>query len=369
VAQITFRNVAKIYEGEVLAATDINLTVEDRELLVLVGPSGCGKSTVLRMVAGLEEVTAGEILFDGTVVNDLAPKDRNVAMVFQNYALYPHMSVYDNMAFGLKLRKFKKSEIEQRVSEAADILGIDELLGRKPRALSGGQRQRVALGRALVRKPSVFLFDEPLSNLDAKMRVQMRTEIRKLNLEIQTTMIYVTHDQVEAMTLGDRLAVMNEGRILQVGTPLELYEKPAERFVGAFIGSPAMNFIDAEVIDGALQTAFGTIPLPDRFRRVLTAPTGRTVTIGLRPEDIHIGIPGGRAGSYHKADAVIEVIEPLGNEIIFHLTIDQQKLVAREPSERRGAPGERTAACLDLDKIHLFDGESGEALQHDAISP
>ncbi len=271
-AKVEFRDVDKIYPGDVRAASDINLTVEDKELLVLVGPSGCGKSTVLRMVAGLEEATNGHIYFDDTDVTDLPPKDRDIAMVFQNYALYPHMNVFDNMAFGLKLRKYPKQEIEERVREAAKILGIDQLLERKPKALSGGQRQRVALGRALVRKPSVFLFDEPLSNLDAKMRVQMRTEIRKLNLDIQTTMIYVTHDQVEAMTLGDRLAVMDVGTIQQVGTPIDLYNRPVNRFVGSFIGSPAMNFVEGEVKGGdtpVFETTFTSLPVPERFRPAL----------------------------------------------------------------------------------------------------
>ena len=364
-AQVTFVNVEKIYDGSVVAARDINLTVEDRELLVLVGPSGCGKSTVLRMVAGLEEVTTGEILFDGEIVNQLPPKERNVAMVFQNYALYPHMSAYDNMAFGLKLRKHSKTDIVKRVSEAADLLNIGNLLKRKPKALSGGQRQRVALGRAIVRKPSVFLFDEPLSNLDAKMRVQMRTEIRKLNLRIQTTMIYVTHDQVEAMTLGDRLAVMNEGMILQVGTPLELYEQPADRFVAAFIGSPAMNFVEGKVAIGErneLKTSFATFPVPERFDRALAGLGDRTVTMGIRPEDIYIGKSDEYDEEVFKANAIIEFTESLGNEIIFHLKCGSEELVAREPAERRGSPGEETEVFFALSKIHLFERYSGKAL-------
>ncbi len=364
-AQVKFVNVEKVFDGNIIAATDINLTIEDRELLVLVGPSGCGKSTVLRMVAGLEDATSGEIFFDGRIVNDIPPKERNVAMVFQNYALYPHMSVFDNMAFGLKLRKFSKTETETRVHEAAELLGISGLLGRKPKALSGGQRQRVALGRAIVRKPSVFLFDEPLSNLDAKMRVQMRVEIRKLNLKIQTTMIYVTHDQVEAMTLGDRLAVMNEGRILQVGTPLELYDRPANTFVGAFIGSPAMNFIEGELQGGdgtKIQTSFTSIPVPERFGDALARDSGRKVTIGIRPEDIHIGTPPGEAGRFHRCEARVDVTESLGNEIIFHLRCGDLGLAAREPGDRKGSPGEHVALHIDRDKIHLFDGESGKAL-------
>ncbi len=364
-AQVKFINVEKVYDGNVLAATDINLTIEDRELLVLVGPSGCGKSTVLRMVAGLEEATSGEILFDGKIVKDLPPKDRNIAMVFQNYALYPHMSVYDNMAFGLKLRKYSKDEIKTRVVETAELLGIGHLLKRKPKALSGGQRQRVALGRSIVRKPSVFLFDEPLSNLDAKMRVQMRIEIRKLNLDIKTTMIYVTHDQVEAMTLGDRLAVMNEGRILQVGTPLELYNRPAVRFVGAFLGSPAMNFIEAELSPEngeMLKTGFTSFPVPERFMAAVNDHTGTSLTIGARPEDIYIAPPEGAKNSCHGVNAVIEVTEPLGNEIIFHLKIGGQSIVAREPGDRKGEPGGNVEAYIDLARLHLFERETGIAL-------
>ncbi|UCF06176.1 MAG: sn-glycerol-3-phosphate ABC transporter ATP-binding protein UgpC [bacterium] len=364
-AEVTFTNVQKIYSGNIVAATDINLTIEDKELLVLVGPSGCGKSTVLRMVAGLEDTTEGEIRFDGTVVNDLPPKDRNVAMVFQNYALYPHMSVYDNMAFGLKLRKYPKDEIRTRVEEAAGILGIDGLLERKPKALSGGQRQRVALGRSIVRKPSVFLFDEPLSNLDAKMRVQMRTEIRKLNLKIQTTMIYVTHDQVEAMTLGDRLAVMHEGRILQVGTPLELYDRPAERFVAAFIGSPAMNFIEGEITGTEapeVRTSFTGIPIPKRFSETLRGYSERSVTIGIRPEDIYLEKPEIPEVNLHACPAAVEVAEPLGNEIIFHLKCGDKEIVAREPSQTTYSVGDTVELFLNLDRIHLFESETGRSL-------
>ncbi|HSG27896.1 MAG TPA: sn-glycerol-3-phosphate ABC transporter ATP-binding protein UgpC, partial [Candidatus Krumholzibacterium sp.] len=340
-AGVRFSDVEKVYPGGVLAATDINLEVNDRELLVLVGPSGCGKSTVLRMVAGLEEVTSGDIYFDGQAVTGLSPKDRDIAMVFQNYALYPHMSVYENMAFGLKLRKYPKEEIKSRVNEAADILGIGKLLDRKPKALSGGQRQRVALGRAIVRKPSVFLFDEPLSNLDAKMRVQMRTEIRKLNLKIKTTMIYVTHDQVEAMTLGDRLAVMNEGRILQVGTPIDLYNKPANRFVGSFIGSPAMNFIEGELSIGGrslVKTASGEIPLGTGMAERVAGRNGAAVTLGIRPEDLYAGDPSPREGEFHALPAVVEVSETLGNEVILHIDCGGTTFVSREEPERTAAP-------------------------------
>ncbi len=361
-AKVEFRDVDKIYPGDVKAASDINLVVEDKELLVLVGPSGCGKSTVLRMVAGLEEATHGHIYFDDTDVTDLPPKERDIAMVFQNYALYPHMNVYDNMAFGLKLRKHPKEDIGNRVRETAEILGIDELLERKPKALSGGQRQRVALGRAIVRKPSVFLFDEPLSNLDAKMRVQMRTEIRKLNLDIQTTMIYVTHDQVEAMTLGDRLAVMDVGTIQQVGTPIDLYNSPVNRFVGSFIGSPAMNFIEGEISGGdapVFMSSFTSLPVPERFR---STSGGGKLTLGIRPEDLYVSVSDDNSGSFHHIDAVIDVSETLGNEIIFHADAGGQRLVVREGPDVRGSHGEKIRLSIDLDRIHFFDGDTGASL-------
>ncbi len=361
-AKVEFRDVDKIYPGDVKAASDINLTIEDKELLVLVGPSGCGKSTVLRMVAGLEEATNGHIYFDDTDVTDLPPKERDIAMVFQNYALYPHMNVFDNMAFGLKLRKHPKDDIRERVSEAAVILGIGELLERKPKALSGGQRQRVALGRAIVRKPSVFLFDEPLSNLDAKMRVQMRTEIRKLNLDIQTTMIYVTHDQVEAMTLGDRLAVMDKGTIQQVGTPIDLYNSPVNRFVGSFIGSPAMNFVEGEIRSGdtpAFEAPFTSMPIPERFRSALGSGG---LTLGIRPEDLYVSVSDENEGNFHHIDAVIDVSETLGNEMMFHVDADGQRLVVREDPDVRGSHGEKIRLSIDLDRIHFFDGDTGGSL-------
>ena len=360
-AQVRFVDAEKIYDGGVVGATGIDLSIEDRELLVLVGPSGCGKSTVLRMIAGLEDVTSGDLFFDGTRVNDMSPRDRNVAMVFQNYALYPHMSVHDNMAFGLKLRKLPKEEIRSRVDEAAAMLGIDGLLDRKPKALSGGQRQRVALGRAIVRKPSVFLFDEPLSNLDAKMRVQMRVEIRKLNLQIETTMVYVTHDQTEAMTLGDRLAVMNEGRILQVGTPLDLYNRPASMFVGAFIGSPAMNFVEGEIDGDSFRTSFTAFPVPKRYRAVLA---GRQLVLGVRPEEIYLGDGGAEAdaASMHPCPARVEVVESLGNESILYLDCGGQRIVAREDPGIRTRPDEKVEIRFNLDRVHLFDKETGKAL-------
>src|SRR5437762_4656035 len=289
-AQVVIRNLNKKFDG-VHAVNDVNLQIRDKEFMVLVGPSGCGKTTTLRMVAGLETITSGDVLIGDKVVNELAPMDRDIAMVFQNYALYPHMSVYDNMAFGLKMRKFAKPDIAKRVQDAAEILGIQGLLARKPRQLSGGQRQRVALGRAIVRHPQVFLFDEPLSNLDAKLRVQMRVELKKLHDRLETTAVYVTHDQVEAMTLGDRVVVMKDGWIQQVGEPLELYTKPSNRFVAGFIGSPAMNFVDVKVADvgGALwaETQGIRVKVPPIHTSRLVPYKGQQVTMGVRPEDLH----------------------------------------------------------------------------------
>src|SRR5271163_2174097 len=294
-ARVLIRNLNKMYD-EVHAVKDVNLEIRDKEFLVLVGPSGCGKTTTLRMVAGLEAITSGQVLIGDTVVNELPPMDRDIAMVFQNYALYPHMTVYDNMAFGLKMRKFDKSEIAKRVKDAADILGIQELLKRKPRQLSGGQRQRVALGRAIVRHPRVFLFDEPLSNLDAKLRVQMRVELKKLHERLGTTAIYVTHDQVEAMTLGDRVVVMCDGRVQQVGDPMELYNQPANRFVAGFIGSPAMNFADVRIAaeNGSLwaESEGIRIKVPAPIKDRLSSYAGKEVTFGIRPEDLSIAGDG-----------------------------------------------------------------------------
>src|SRR6185437_8006170 len=316
-ARVAMRSLNKKYD-EVHAVIDVNLDIRDQEFVVLVGPSGCGKTTTLRMVAGLESITSGHISIDEKVVNELPPMDRDIAMVFQNYALYPHMSVYDNMAFGLKMRKFDKAEIAKRVQEAATILGIEQLLKRKPRQLSGGQRQRVALGRAIVRHPQVFLFDEPLSNLDAKLRVQMRVELKKLHERLGTTAIYVTHDQVEAMTLGDRVVVMKDGVVQQVGEPLELYNRPANRFVAGFVGSPAMNFAKVELLeqDGALRAHNEairiTVPpaIGGRLRRYI----GGEVTLGIRPEDLRVATSEDPAEL--SFDAVVEVVEKLGSEIL-----------------------------------------------------
>jgi len=355
-AQVMMKDLNKKYD-EVHAVKDVNLHVRDKEFVVLVGPSGCGKSTTLRMVAGLEEITAGEITIGDRVVNDLPPKDRDIAMVFQNYALYPHMTVYDNMAFGLKMRKFPKAEIAKRVGDAAEILGIQELLKRKPRQLSGGQRQRVAVGRAIVRHPQVFLFDEPLSNLDAKLRVQMRVELKRLHDRLETTAIYVTHDQVEAMTLGDRVVVMKDGWIQQVGEPLELYSKPANRFVAGFIGSPAMNFMDVALTDagGALWAESDGIrvKVPPTHVARLGAYRGRHVTLGLRPEDLRVAT-GADAGEY-AFDAVVDVVEPLGSEILLDVKAGSHVMVARVEPTVRVKVHERLRLALDPERVHFFD--------------
>jgi multiple sugar transport system ATP-binding protein len=360
-AQVVLKELNKKYD-EVHAVKDVNLHIRDKEFMVLVGPSGCGKSTTLRMVAGLEEITAGEIVIGDRIVNDLPPKDRDIAMVFQNYALYPHMTVYDNMAFGLKMRKFPKAEIEKRVQDAADILGIRELLKRKPRQLSGGQRQRVAVGRAIVRHPQVFLFDEPLSNLDAKLRVQMRVELKRLHDRLETTAIYVTHDQVEAMTLGDRVVVMKDGWIQQVGEPLELYGRPANKFVAGFIGSPAMNFAEATVTEEG-----GQVMVTNPGLRVMVAPAkaermraykGQTLTLGVRPEDMHITGGDGRTGF----DALVEVVEPLGSEILLDVKVGNHVMVARVDHTVRAKVHEKIRLNVEPERLHFFDAKTEAAI-------
>src|SRR5881296_2458290 len=332
--QVVLKGINKFYDS-VHAVKDVNLQIRDKEFVVFVGPSGCGKTTTLRMIAGLEAISSGDISIDGNVINALAPMDRDIAMVFQNYALYPHMSVYDNMAFGLKMRKFERPEIEKRVREAADILGIGELLKRKPRQLSGGQRQRVALGRAIVRHPRVFLFDEPLSNLDAKLRVQMRVELKKLHERLGTTAVYVTHDQVEAMTLGDRVVVMKDGWVQQVGEPLELYNKPANKFVAGFLGSPAMNFFNVTVgaeNGGLWATGEGIrLKMPAPLAERLGPCSGKEMTMGVRPEDLHPA--SGSDPREYCFDAVVDVVEPLGSEILLDLRAGNNTIVARvEPT-------------------------------------
>jgi multiple sugar transport system ATP-binding protein len=365
-ADVVLEHVHKIYPGGVTAVDDANLTIADREFVVLVGPSGCGKSTTLRMIAGLEEVSRGTISIDGRVVNDVPPKNRDIAMVFQNYALYPHMTVYDNMAFGLKLRKFPKQEIEARVREAAEILGIESLLERKPKALSGGQRQRVAVGRAIVRKPKAFLFDEPLSNLDAKMRVQMRTEISKLHAQLEATMIYVTHDQVEAMTMGDRIVVMKDGVIQQVAPPLGLYNQPANQFVAGFIGSPPMNFFAGEVEarDGGLwfREAHFAVAIPEPAAAQVQGFAGKPLVLGIRPEDIHDPALNGTGAPAQEITARVEVVEPMGAEVFLYLTTGAHSFIARIDSAETAQVNQTLPLRLDMAKAHFFDPQTGTAV-------
>jgi multiple sugar transport system ATP-binding protein len=362
-AQVVMRALNKKYD-EVHAVKDVNLEINDQEFVVLVGPSGCGKTTTLRMVAGLESITSGRILIDDQVVNNLAPMDRDIAMVFQNYALYPHMSVYDNMAFGLKMRKFDKPEIHKRVHEAAEILGIQDYLKRKPRQLSGGQRQRVALGRAIVRHPRVFLFDEPLSNLDAKLRVQMRVELKKLHERLGTTAIYVTHDQVEAMTLGDRVVVMRDGWVQQVGDPMELYNQPANRFVAGFIGSPAMNFASVRIAaedGGVWATGEGIrLKLPAAMSNRFGAHLGRELTFGIRPEDLRIAADADPSDM--SIDAVVEVVERLGSEILLDVAVGPATMVAAVEPTVTAKVHERLRLAVNPDRLHFFDLESENAI-------
>jgi len=365
-AGVEIKGVTKVYPGGVCAARNVSIDVLDKEFLVLVGPSGCGKSTLLRMIAGLEEITEGHISIGGRVVNNVAPKDRDIAMVFQNYALYPHMSVYKNMAFGLKLRKFKSAEIDRRVREAAQILGIEELLDRKPKALSGGQRQRVAVGRAIVRHPQVFLFDEPLSNLDAKLRVQMRTEISKLHSRLQATMVYVTHDQVEAMTMGDRIVVMLDGQVQQIADPITLYEKPNNRFVAGFIGSPPMNFMEGQLeqADGALTFNEGAVRLrlSNRLRSCLTNYRKQKIVLGIRPESIYEMRFAGEVPEKAELKAKVEVIEPMGAETYLHLTTSLTPFVARVEAHINVEMDQRIDILFDMEKAHFFDHETGLTL-------
>ncbi len=361
-AEVVLNDVCKMYDGGVLAVKHVNLEIRDREFMVLVGPSGCGKSTTLRMIAGLEEISSGTCRIGNRIVNDVPPKNRDIAMVFQNYALYPHMTVYDNLAFGLKLRSMPKAEIDRRVREAAEILGIGDYLQRKPKALSGGQRQRVAVGRAIVRKPAVFLFDEPLSNLDAKMRVQMRTEIAKLHTRLDTTMIYVTHDQIEAMTMGDRICVMKDGVIQQVDTPLEIYDNPANVFVAGFIGTPPTNFFRGELVETAGRLEFRhpvfTIPTPDEWQSKLAPFAGKTVIFGIRPEHIGSEIAEADPGAI-RISARVEIVEPMGAETYVHLnTGDRTLCVARIDPHRKVVRGENAALAVSLQKSHFFDCET-----------
>jgi multiple sugar transport system ATP-binding protein len=361
--QVVLKDINKFYDA-VHAVKDVNLQIRDKEFVVFVGPSGCGKTTTLRMVAGLEAISSGVISIDGQVVNDLAPMDRDIAMVFQNYALYPHMSVYDNMAFGLKMRKFPKAEIVTRVREAADILGIGEYLKRKPRQLSGGQRQRVALGRAIVRHPRVFLFDEPLSNLDAKLRVQMRVELKKLHLRLGTTAIYVTHDQVEAMTLGDRVVVMKDGLVQQVGEPLDLYNTPANRFVAGFIGSPAMNFAKVTMANGngrltAKNSGF-ELEVPAAHADRLRAHAGREVTLGIRPENLHVATDADPAGLTFPSK--VEVVEQLGSEILLDVRVGDGTMVAAVEPTVRAKVQDQLRLAVNPARMHFFDARTEAAI-------
>jgi multiple sugar transport system ATP-binding protein len=360
-ATVTFDHVTKKY-GEVTAVEDLNLEIHDGEFMVLVGPSGCGKTTSLRMIAGLEEITAGTLKIGDRVVNDVAPKDRDIAMVFQSYALYPHMSARDNLAFGLKLRKVEKKEIERRVAEAAAILDLGKYLDRKPKELSGGQRQRVALGRAIVREPAVFLMDEPLSNLDAKLRVQTRAEIARLHQRLRTTIVYVTHDQVEAMTMGQRIAVMSQAQLQQVGTPQELYDHPNNKFVAGFIGSPAMNFFPMRLEglgESATLKADGLdFRLPDAFREGMSGG-GRSFILGVRPEHLDV-VPTG--GEYATAQSRADVVEYLGNEELLHVMVGGIDVVAVVSAARRVRPGDVVTLHIPLEKVHLFDAETEQAV-------
>lgn len=359
-AEIKLNNIVKRYDNKVTAVHDFNLDISDKEFIVFVGPSGCGKSTTLRMIAGLEEISEGELVIDERVVNDVAPKDRDIAMVFQNYALYPHMNVYDNMAFGLKLRKFSKDEIDKRVKEAARILGLEQYLDRKPKALSGGQRQRVALGRAIVRDAKVFLMDEPLSNLDAKLRVQMRAEITKLHQRLQTTTIYVTHDQTEAMTMATRIVVMKDGRIQQVGSPKEVYDTPENIFVGGFIGSPAMNFLNGTLEDGSFKVGDTKIAIPGGKMKILQDKgyTGKEIVLGIRPEDIHDEPVFLESSSNTKIDAKIDVAELMGAETFLYSTVSGQDFIARVDSRTDIRNGQSIALAFDMNKAHFFDKET-----------
>jgi multiple sugar transport system ATP-binding protein len=364
-AEVSLRNVVKRFD-DVDVVRNISLDIPDNEFVVLVGPSGCGKSTTLRMIAGLEEITAGDIYIGGEVVNDLPPKDRDIAMVFQNYALYPHMSVFENMSFGLKLRKFPKEEIRKRVDHAARILDITELLDRKPKALSGGQRQRVAMGRAIVRNPKVFLFDEPLSNLDAKLRVQMRTEIKRVHQMVKTTTVYVTHDQVEAMTLADRVVVMNGGVIEQIATPQDLYHHPKTRFVAGFIGSPAMNFLRGRLEQNGvglrvrLSDAI-SLPVPASQSARFQALAGKELIFGLRPE--HITEPRRNDRDQQcEFTATLDVVEPMGMETMVYFTVDGQEVCGRVDPGSATGPGEPMRLYADMDRMHLIDPQSGAVL-------
>jgi multiple sugar transport system ATP-binding protein len=365
-AQVNLKTVSKVFQGEVRAVDKVDIAVKDKEFVVLVGPSGCGKSTTLRMIAGLEEITDGEIYIDDRRVNEIPPKDRDIAMVFQNYALYPHMTAYDNMSFGLRLRHFPKPEIEKRVRDAADMLGIKELLQRKPKELSGGQRQRVAVGRAIVRKPKVFLFDEPLSNLDAKMRVQMRNEISRLHNRLQSTMIYVTHDQTEAMTMGDRIVVMRDGIVQQEDKPLSLYERPQNRFVAGFIGSPPMNFIEGMLIQREGVFYFKSekfeLKVNEEMKGKLQRCIGKKIILGIRPEDIHDKLYVRPGLGENTVTATVDLIEPMGAETYLYLHVGRQTLMARLKTKSDVSIHQDLEVVFDMNRVHFFDRETDKTI-------
>lgn len=358
-AKVSLKNIYKLYNETIPAVKDVNLEIKDKEFAVLVGPSGCGKSTTLRMIAGLETPSKGDIHVGERLVNDVPPKDRNIAMVFQNYALYPHMNVYANMAFALKLRNYPKSDIDKRVKEAGQILGISHLLKRKPREISGGERQRVAVGRAIVRKPDVFLFDEPLSNLDAKMRVQMRTEINKLHRKIQTTMVYVTHDQTEAMTLGERIAVMKGGEVMQFDQPLKVYDKPVNKFVAGFIGSPPMNFMNGRIIakDGSLYFDEGTFraKILQQMHAKLKAYVDKEIVFGIRPENIYDKLFASGATPDNTLSALCDVLETMGSENYLYLSTNKHTMIAVVDASNKPAMGSMVEIVFDMEKVHFFD--------------
>lgn len=365
-AQVSLNNVCKVFPGNVLAVNNINLGIENKEFMVLVGPSGCGKSTTLRMIAGLEEISSGDVYIGNKRVNDVPSKDRDIAMVFQNYALYPHMTVEENMSFGLRLRRIPKQEIALRVNEAAEILGIKRLLKRKPRELSGGERQRVAVGRAIVRKPLVFLFDEPLSNLDAKMRVQMRTEIHKLHIRLQTTIIYVTHDQIEAMTMGDRIAVMKEGVISQFGDPIDVYDHPKNKFVAGFIGSPPMNFMQGKIIkkEGKFYFDEGKIQvkLVEDMYKKMASYSGSEVIFGIRSEDVYDKLFVSQAPPENIVRANCEVFEPMGSEVYLYLNTGKHAFIARVGAHDRPSVNQEMDVVFDMSKVHFFDKSTEETI-------
>ena len=369
-ASLSLKNVCKVYPNGFVAVKDFNLDVADKEFIIFVGPSGCGKSTTLRMIAGLEEISSGELWIGDKLVNDVEPKDRDIAMVFQNYALYPHMTVYDNMSFGLKLRKVPKPEIDKLVHEAAKILGIEQLLDRKPKALSGGQRQRVAMGRAIVRNPKVFLMDEPLSNLDAKLRVQMRIEIQKIHQRLETTIIYVTHDQTEAMTLGTRIVVLKDGIIQQVDTPQNLYDKPCNVFVAGFMGSPQMNLINAKVVqsgeDVVLMFGGNTVKLPEgKAQKLIEAGyVDTTVIVGIRPEDLNDSEVIINANPDCVIEATIRVYELLGAEVFLYFDIDEVNCTARVNPRTTARPGDTIKLGIDMTKLHIFDKDTEQVILH-----